>query len=216
MSVPLEVRLFYDRGPVDAVEPRKYHDTQSARDGHLVALARGGEYEAFEELVRRYRNDVVALAHHFVGNREEAWDLSQEVFLKVFKSLRQFRGDASFKTWLLRITANRCKDHFKKRRLKTVHLDEPHGLSEAPSPRMGPRAQLEDRELGDAIRVAMDGLPEKQRTAFILRELEGLSYSEMAKVMACSLGTVMSRLHHARKKLQNSLVNMGVVEDNIK
>lgn len=213
MSVPLEATVLYDIGPVDTDEYPKYEDLRSAGDADLVAVARQGGYAAFEELVRRYRNDVVGLSYHFVGNREEAWDLSQEVFMKAFKSLGRFRGDASFKTWLLRITANRCKDFFKKRRLKTVLLDEADGVRNRASVEKGPRGALEARELGDAIRQAVAALPGKHRNAFVLREFEGLSYSEMAGVMQCSMGTVMSRLHHARKKLQKTLRGMGVVED---
>ena len=178
----------------------------------LVARVRTGDAAAFEALVRHYRNDVFALSYHFVRNREEAWDISQEVFIKAYKSIGRFRGDASFKTWLLRITANHCKDYFKKRRLKTVAFED--GLKhEGPSTLAGPDRSLEQEELGAAIAEAVDALPHKHRTAFILREYEEMSYQEMAEVMGCSIGTVMSRLHHARKKLQNSLIRMGVVED---
>lgn len=174
--------------------------------------AQSGEMQAFEELVRSYRNDVFALSQYFVKNREEAWDISQEVFIKAFRSLKYFRGEASFKSWLLRITANQCKDHLKKRRLDTVSFDEAI-QPDAPGQEIGPDRRTEAKELGAAIQTAIDALPEKHRTAFLLREMEGLSYQEMAEVMQCNIGTVMSRLHHARKKLQEALIGMGVVED---
>jgi len=213
MSIPLEAVFLYDDGPVDT------HDDKdpvvlprAATDVALAARARTGDVPAFEELVRRYRNDVYALSYHFLRSREEAWDVSQEVFMKAYRSLRWFRGEASFKTWLMRITANHCKDRFKKRRLRTVPFEE--GVkTDAPSGVADPARQLEHKELGAAIEAAVAALPAKHRTAFVLREYDGLSYQEMAEVMRCSMGTVMSRLHHARKKLQNTLVRMGVAEE---
>ena len=112
MGMPLAIRLGYHTGIVN--DTLADHATARAdEDAALVARARAGEYEAFETLVRKYRNDVYALSYHYVRNREEAWDLSQEVFVKVHRSLQRFRGDSSFKTWLLRITSNQCKDFFK-------------------------------------------------------------------------------------------------------
>jgi RNA polymerase sigma-70 factor, ECF subfamily len=182
-----------------------------AADITLVDRARAGHTGAFEELVRRYRNDVFALSYHFLRNREEAWDVSQEVFIKAYHSLRNFRGDSSFKTWLLRITANHCKDHFKKRKLDTVPLDERLD-ADAPGLPPNPREAMESAELGAAIEKAIALLPPKHRTAFVLREFEGMSYQDMAEVMHCNVGTVMSRLHHARQKLQSMLMRMGVME----
>jgi len=182
-------------------------DGQQDRD--FVERAQTGDVEAFEELVRRYRNDVFALACHFVRNRDDAWDISQEVFIKTHRSLRRFRGDASFKTWLMRITANQCKDFLKRRRLKTVALEQDGAFQQPASRAPGPGSAAEAREIGDAIEKTLESIPFKHRTAFVLRELEGLSYEEMAQVMGCSLGTVMSRLHHARRKLRKGLSRMG-------
>ena len=209
MSVALEVTLLYDSETVaDDFQP----DARTEADARLVARARAGEYEAFEELVRRYKNDVYALAFHYLRQREDAWDASQEVFIRAHRALGRFRGDASFKTWILRITANCCKDLFKKRRVSTVSLEELGGEVGAYTER-DPSSELESRELGSAIETALDGLPQKHRLAFVLREFEGLSYQQMAEVMGCTMGTVMSRLHHARKKLQRALISMGVIED---
>ncbi len=185
----------------------------AADDGQLAARAAHGEYAAFEELVRRYRNDVHALAFYFVRDREDAWDIAQEVFVKAHRGLQRFRGDASFKTWLMRITTNQCKDFFKKRRLPTVSLDGGEQTWDMPSHGPTPERAARARELGQAIDNALAKLSHKHRTAFILREFEGLSYEEMAAVMQCSMGTVMSRLHHARKKLQRLLIEAGVAED---
>ena len=209
MSAALDLALFYEdmTGPA-TMEPEKAQDTTDV-DARLVAQAKTGDFAAFEQLVRTYRNDVYGLAYHFLRNREEAWDISQEVFIKTHRSLARFRGDSSFKTWLMRITANQCKDYLKKRRLDAVPFNEEVETHDAPTGVLGPDASVEAHELGDAIKQALDALPFKHRTAFVLREFDGLSYEEMAQVMECNIGTVMSRLHHARKKLQYSLKRMG-------
>lgn len=211
MSGGLACGLLCEIGSNDAGEEAPQDDVATMSDTALVAKAKVGGFVAFEELVRRYRNDVFALAHHFVRNREEAWDISQEVFIKAHKGLRRFRGDASFKTWLLRITANQCKDFIKKRRLKTTALESTRWGEAATN--VGPGRKAQAHEIGEAILAALESLPVKQRTAFVLREFEGLSYKEIAHAMRCTPGTVMSRLHHARKKLQTHLVRMGVAEE---
>ncbi len=213
MGMPLSLRFRYPSGAVTTTNAISAVPLREAEDSGLVAQARSGDYRAFEELVRRYRNDVFALSYHYVREREEAWDLTQEVFMKAHGGLKRFRGDSSFKTWLLRITANRCKDFFKKRKLRTVALETPDGqILDAPASTQQPDQRAESQELGVAIDAALKSLPEKHRTAIVLRELQGLSYEAMAEVMQCSLGTVMSRLHHARKKMQRALSDMGVVE----
>ncbi len=209
MSAALDLALNYEdlTGPT-TMEAAKAQDVSDV-DARLVAQAQTGDFAAFEVLVRTYRNDVYGLAYHFLRNREEAWDISQEVFIKTHRSLARFRGESSFKTWLMRITANQCKDFLKKRRLDAVPFNEAIETHDVPAAILGPDAALEARELGDAITKALEALPFKHRTAFVLREFDGLSYDDMAKVMGCNIGTVMSRLHHARKKLQNSLKRMG-------
>ncbi len=223
MGIPLEVALqrrdrvpafLYDIVPMEGnaqrTEPRSVAETHEASDAALVSSARTGGFDAFEELVRRYRNDVFRLCYHFIGNREEAWDLSQEAFIKAYSALARFRGEASFKTWLLRIAANQCRDFLKKRRLPTVGFDDALRADGASSSILEPDRAVEAEEIGRAIESAIQGLPLKHRTAFILREYEGMTYEEMAHVMDCNLGTVMSRLHHARRKLQRRLSDMGI------
>jgi RNA polymerase sigma-70 factor (ECF subfamily) len=212
MSIPLEAFILYDSLPVENNDFNRDSAPRAAEDAALVQRANNGDAQAFEELVRRYRNAVFALSYHFVRNREEAWDISQEVFVKAYRSLKWFRGESSFKTWILRIAANHCKDQLKRRRLDTVSFDDAI-RTDAPSALPDPGTSLLASELGAAIETAVATLSAKHRTAFVLREYEGMSYQEMAEVMHCSLGTVMSRLHHARRKLQNVLIRMGVVED---
>ena len=213
MSTPMESALVYQVSAKGQEEADFTGSLAEAADSALVARARAGQMVAFEELVRRHRNSVYAMAYRFLRDREEAWDASQEVFIKVHSALGRFRGTASFKTWVFRITANQCKDMLKKRRIKTVALSDVGEGAEAGRPHDEPAAKAQASELGRAIDTALDTLSVKHRTAFVLREYEGLSYEEMAQVMGCSAGTVMSRLHHARKKLQLVLLQMGVVEE---
>src|SRR5690606_20769529 len=110
------------------------------------------------------------------------WDVSQEVFIKAYRSIGRFRGDAGIKTWLLRIAANHCKDHFKKRRVPTVSMDAMPTQDYFPAP-SDPGKDLVNAELGAAIQSALDGISPKHRLAFVLREYEGMSYKEMADVM---------------------------------
>ena len=211
MGILLDAAFLYNQAPVDTHTQNREMNVRGAADAVLVSRAREDDFRAFEELVRRYRNEVFRLAYHFIRNREDAWDISQEVFIKVYKSLRGFRGDAQFKTWVLRITANQCKDYWKKRRLHTVALSEALQAEDTSTSGASPGQGLEAEEIGHAIEAALQKLSHKHRTAFILREFEGMTYEEMAQVMHCSLGTIMSRLFHARKKLQTTLADMGVV-----
>lgn len=210
MSIALDTTVLCEIPDEEVRESRVAVGTD-CQDAELVTRAKTGDVDAFEILVKRYRNEVFALSYHFVRNREQAWDVSQEVFIKAHNALGRFRGDASFKTWLMRITANQCKDYLKKRRLETVSFDDSRLAEDAPSHVLPPDRSLEAREIGEAVQKAMDKLSHKHRTAFILREFEGLSYEDMAQVMNCSIGTVMSRLHHARKKLQKGLTQMGLM-----
>lgn len=212
MSLTLDMAVMYDGTTVKEAPENNPVALRDMDDVALVSMARTGDNSAFEELVRRYRNEVFAFCFHFVRNREVAWDLSQEAFIKSYKALKRFRGDAKFKTWLMRITANHCKDWLKKRKLKTVPFDDVVQHT-TPSSTAGPRKSLEHSELGRAIEAAVAQLNPKHQLAFVLREYEGLSYNEMSEIMECNVGTVMSRLHHARKNLQNTLIAMGVVED---
>ncbi len=206
--------LRYDVGLVNLKHtPKRPTDEHAAEaDMAWVRAALDGDMAAFETLVRHYRNDVFALSYHFVRNREDAWDLSQEVFIKAYRALSRFRGEAGFKTWLLRIAANHAKDFLKKKRLEIVPFNDALN-ADAESVGADPGRRLEMTELGQAIDGAVAELPVKQRTAFILREFEDMSYQEMAEVMQCSMGTVMSRLHHARKKLQQALKKKGIVKE---
>lgn len=211
MGTALASAMRYDAHMVNSNSDTVPRGPVTNEDSEMVAQAQKGDMQAFEALVRKYRNQVYALSYHFLRDREDAWDNSQEVFVKAHRSLAGFRGDASFKSWLLRITANHCKDQLKRRRIETVPLDEAIRTDDGEGP-AGPDRKIEHTELGRAIEAAVASLPPKHQAAFVLREYQGMSYEEMAKAMECNLGTVMSRLHHARKKLQQALIQMGAVE----
>jgi RNA polymerase sigma-70 factor (ECF subfamily) len=170
-------------------------------DHELVARARGGDREAFRLLVERYEGRAYAIAYGFVGHREDARDIVQEAFLKAYRTLGGFRGDSSFYTWLYRIVVNLAIDH--RRRERPVPLEQPERLADTRGE--GPADQTYRGELREAIRAAVDALPAEQRRVIILRELEGLSYAEIADTEQVPIGTVMSRLFYARRKLQAAL-----------
>lgn len=181
-------------------------------DFELVENAAKGDPDAFEELVKRYQQKVYTIAYGICHNQQDALDIGQEVFIKVHRKLKAFRGASSFYTWLYRITTNLSIDfQRRKKRITTVDFDE--AILEEPLPevrrgeekKFDPRAILERKEIHGAILKAIEMLPEDQKAAIVLRELENLSYKEIAEAMECSVGTVMSRLHYGRQKLKQML-----------
>ncbi|MFM7200595.1 MAG: sigma-70 family RNA polymerase sigma factor [Myxococcota bacterium] len=187
----------------------------SERDQHLVDRVLAGDKRAYHQLVLAYQERVFMVVRGIVHNQEDAQDITQEVFIKAFNSLDSFKGQASFYTWVYRIAVNLCIDHRRRRgRRPEVSFDEKFDPdtaegAELPDPHTySPQRAYLDKELGQKIRQAMEGLPEEQRSALVLRELEGLSYKEIADVMDCQQGTVMSRLFYGRKKLQELLKDL--------
>ena len=181
-------------------------------DAALVDRARAGEAAAFETLVKRHQAAAFALAYQMVRHREDAQDIAQEAFVRVFRGLRDFQGQAAFKTWLHRIVVNLALDALRRRsRHPGASYDDAREPGEEAREEVGTRPDedpdraLEAREAGEAIRMALEELPAPQRAALLLREVEGLSYQEIAEVLGCAVGTVMSRLHYARRRLQERL-----------
>ena len=181
-------------------------------DRELVRESRRGDREAFRELVERYQRKVFSVALGMVQNREDALELTQETFVKAYENLRKFKGESSFYTWLYRIVVNLAIDYRRRdRRQATVGLSErPAGGEELET--LLPAAELSDpyqqaraHELGARIAAAIDELTPDHKAVILLREVEGLSYEDISRIMQCSKGTVMSRLHYARKKLQSKL-----------
>jgi RNA polymerase sigma-70 factor, ECF subfamily len=190
------------------------NDHSSADDQALVRAAQGGEMAAFEELVARHRDKIYARAYSMVRNEDEAIDLSQEAWVKGWQRLVQFHGESSFGTWMTRIVINLCLDHLRKQKRQRSEsieeMDEESGGVERHMPvvTVNPSAGLERGELRQRIDQAMSQLSYEHRTVLVLHEFEELEYKEIAKVMDCSIGTVMSRLFYARRKLAALLADL--------
>ena len=169
---------------------------------------------AFEELVARHRDKIYARAFSMMRNEEEAVDLSQEAWVKGWQRLHQFQGESSFGTWMTRIVINLCLDQLRKhKRQRTESIEEMDQESggverQMPVVTTNPTAGLERVELRARIDRAMGQLSYEHRTVLVLHEFEELEYKEIAKVMGCSIGTVMSRLFYARRKMAAFLVDV--------
>lgn len=185
-------------------------------DDDLVQRVQAGDSAAFRALFDKYHRRAFAVAMGVVKNEEDALDAVQEAFVKVHKNIHKFEGSSSFYTWLYRIVMNVSIDHVRRRsRRKNLDFDERslHEGSEVAGdgallPRVtdsNPGRSALRRELGEAIGAALQELPEHHRAVLVLREIEGMSYEEMAETLQVPKGTVMSRLFHARKKMQASL-----------
>lgn len=183
----------------------------------LVKRVRSGDQRAFRLLVERYQKKVYAVALGMLKDKEEAMDVTQEAFVKVYKYLDHFKGDSSFYTWLYRITSNICIDVLRKKqgggKTEQVEFDEQIQMDTAEAnigalgSRLGtnPQKSALRRELAEKIQEALAQVPEKHRMILLMREVEGLSYEDLAKVLEIPKGTVMSRLFHARAKVQKIL-----------
>ncbi|MCZ6787086.1 MAG: sigma-70 family RNA polymerase sigma factor [Planctomycetota bacterium] len=169
----------------------------------LVARIRKGDAEALRDVVQLYQDRIFALIFGIVRDEHEVQDVAQEVFMKVFQRIDAFDGRSKFYTWLYRVTVNAAKDHLKKRRRRpAVPLDDDNALRDRGE---GPSARAAGEETRRLVREAIGSLPEKYRVVLTLRELESLSYNEIAAVLKVSLGTVESRLHRARERLKRRL-----------
>lgn len=179
-----------------------------------MALAQQGDMSAYDELVIRHRGKIYAMIRNMVKNDADAWDLSQDVFIKAWQALPRFEARARFSTWLFRISHNVVYDWVRKRKIESAgELNDEIfdrdkidlAAKTAPSFVESPDDALSNTELREKISVALDKLSPEHREAVILKDVQGLSYKEIAEVMDCTLGTVMSRLFYARQKLQTLL-----------
>lgn len=174
----------------------------------LVERFQSGDISAFDEIVDRYHRRIYSLAYHFTYNCEDAYDISQEVFMKVFRSLGSLRNGSAFDTWLRRITVNTCIDYLRQRPNEEMIDDSSlldHGQTTS---RHGdlPNAPVEAGELRNIISRAVDQLPRRQKRVFILRHYQGLSLKEVARTLKCPLGTVKANLFHATRRLRKLLL----------
>src|SRR5947207_14398764 len=189
-------------------------DYPAADGAALVKAAQKSDMLAFEELVARHRDKIYARAFSMMRNEEEAIDLSQEAWVKGWQRLKQFQGEASFVTWMTRIVINLCLDQLRKqKRHRTESIEamteESGGVErQMPVVTVNPTERLERGELRQRIDKALGQLSYEHRTVLVLHEFEEMEYKVIAKTMGCSIGTVMSRLFYARRKLAALLVDL--------
>jgi RNA polymerase sigma-70 factor (ECF subfamily) len=189
------------------VSPRTIND-----DHLLVKRVQKGDQDAFNDLLKRYYSAVYNLVAHSVRSHEEREDLIQEVFIKVYRNLGKFRFEASFSTWLYRITRNMLIDRSRKKAIHPVSMESEEGGitigDRVQDHRMNPEGFILESDSDITLRDALMKLDENHRHILILREMEGLSYRELAKVLEINTGTVKSRLARAREELKNHLMKI--------
>ncbi len=177
-------------------------------EAELISRCQQGDQEALREIFERHHQKVYRVAYGVLRQREEALDIVQEVFIKLFRSIKNFRGKSRFSTYLYRMAVNTAIDHVRKAGKSHVSsLDQEEGIQPAEEPERRPDRIFLYKEMEGKVNEALNELPADQRTAIVLREVEGLSYQEIAETMKSSIGTVMSRLHYGRKRMQELLRN---------
>ncbi|WP_064505468.1 RNA polymerase sigma factor [Defluviitalea phaphyphila] len=185
----------------------------------LIKKAKKGDILAFEELILRYEAKIYNIAYRMLSNEEDAKDVSQEIFIKVFKKLKKFRGDSNFSTWLYRIATNACIDELRKRKGKEIYsvdekIETKEGsiIKEYVDDKQNVEELIINKEKAYSIQLAINKLSEEHKKAIILRDLQGLEYNEISKILECSLGTVKSKISRARRKLKELLINEELFE----
>lgn len=195
--------------------PDASHDQQAQEDRELLTRAQAGDISAFESLVERHRDHVFGLALRMTRSEADAAEITQDTFLSAYQHLATFRGDAAFGSWVYRIAANNALMRMRKARVKsaaenelmTPEFNERGSLVERPSPEWARAGedQLIDAELGQAIRQAAEELPEAYRQVFLLKDVDGLSYEQIAEITGDSVPAIKSRLHRARLALREAI-----------
>lgn len=201
-----------NRALAGSSNPTDNRETEAVEVNRLVEKARGGDEEAFGELVKMYHQRVYNLAYGMVNNAEDAAELAQQTWVKVWNKLGSFKEDAKFFTWVYRVASNTGLDFLRhKARLREDALVdgvEPAvnpDLDRAASQNPRPDREMAQSEIRAVFEESLESLSPDHRTALILREVDGLSYEEIARIMRCRKGTVMSRIFYARKKMQEKL-----------
>lgn len=189
--------------PAAAAPAADRSDERTLADRH-----RWGDESAFEEVYRGHAEMVYNLALRLCGDPDRAADLSQEVFLRVYRHLGKFRGRSSLKTWIYRVTVNHCRSRLARRRLPTRSLDARNErFDRLPDPRRGPEERAMAGDAGRVLETALAELPVPFREAVVLRDLEGLAYEEIAEVVGTRIGTVRSRIARGRRALREVLAD---------
>ena len=174
----------------------------------LISRAKKGDVSAFEELIAGYEKKVYNTVYRFFNNSEDAMDITQEIFIKVYTSLHSFREDSSFSTWIYRIAVNTCIDFLRKKKDETLPIKDEMPLGndlKHSSYTQLPEDFVEKQELKEVLLKAINTLPKEQRICVILRDIQGFSYTEMSDILMCSLGTIKSRLSRGRRALREKL-----------
>lgn len=185
--------------------------TEQELDLELVARVQKGQKQAFDLLVKKYQTRILALILRFVRDRHEAEDVAQETFIRAYRALANFRGDAAFYTWLYRIAINTAKNHLasRGRRLPDIDIDSLEAEQQADEFGLHhgdtPEGEALAGELEAAVHKAIASLPDELRTALMLREFDGLSYEDIANIMRCPVGTVRSRIFRAREEVDRQI-----------
>ena len=186
-----------------------------SKEKALVQQAKAGDRDAFAALVSAYEGKIYNLALRYLGNREDAMDASQEVFLRVFRFLPGFQEESGFSTWIYRIGVNVCKDMLVKRNkrnelsLELPDDEDDYRTVEVADERYDPQAIVEQSDLRESLASAIAELPQQQREMIVLRDIQGLSYEEIGQVLCLESGTVKSRLSRARENLRKKLLQSG-------
>ena len=192
-------------------QPERHPTGSGAADLALIRRVQQGDRSAFDLLVVKYQHKIVKLIMRYVRDSSEALDVAQEAFLKAYRAAPSFRGDSAFYTWLYRIAINTAKNHLVAHARKPVSYDldtqdpEQAGIMNELRELDTPEALVMSEEIRDTINRAIQGLPEELRTAILLREIEGMSYEEIAETMECPVGTVRSRIFRAREAIDKAL-----------
>ncbi|VVD79790.1 RNA polymerase sigma factor RpoE [Pandoraea nosoerga] len=203
-------------GPVPGLQIREntdpYQVSEREIDQALVERVQKGDKAAFELLVAKYHRKIIRLVSRLVRDAAEVEDVTQEAFIKAYRALPQFRGESAFYTWLYRIAVNTAKNHLatQGRRAPTsteANAEEAETFAEADQLRdiNTPESMLMSKQIAQTVNTAMEALPDELRTAITLREIEGLSYEEIAEAMGCPIGTVRSRIFRAREAIASRL-----------
>jgi RNA polymerase sigma-70 factor (ECF subfamily) len=183
-------------------------------DEELVERSRAGDADSFNQLILRWERPIYALAYRVIGRDEDARDVCQETFLRAFRALPGFKGQAKFSSWLYRIALNLCRDWIRRQK-RTPVVAMPEGVDVVElAAEQGPVESIEDlvarKELSDTVAIAMRELPEEQRTAIILKEYHGLTFQEIADLQHCPLSTVKTRLYQGLSVLRRHLEAQGM------
>jgi RNA polymerase sigma-70 factor (ECF subfamily) len=187
----------------------------SSTDEELVARSQGGDMDSFNQLVMRWERPIYALAYRTIGREEDARDVAQETFLRAFRALKGFKGQAKFSSWLYRIALNLCRDWIRRERRQPV-AQAPEGMDLIEmAGEATPSETIEDlvarQEISQAVARVMATLPEEQRTAIVLKEYHGLTFQEIADMLDCPLSTVKTRLYQGLSVLRRQLDRDGTV-----